>query len=97
MGSRDDPQSAEQVSTKLVTGRVRAAVLCSWESFNSLATACSDPPVCYIVTSVCGRRKICMNMYHTNGLTITQLNTDNGFTCIADDICCVVIHMVVAE
>ena len=25
-------------------------------------------------------------MYRTNRLSITQLNTDNGFTCIADDI-----------
>ena len=41
--------------------------------------------------------KKCINMYHKRGLTVTQLNTDNEFGCIEDDILPTRLNMVAAN
>ena len=38
--------------------------------------------------------KKCVNMYHTRGLEVIQLNTDNGFACIEEDIRPINLNMV---
>ena len=38
-----------------------------------------------------------MNMYHSRGLTVNQLNTDNEFACIEDEILPTKLNMVVAN
>ena len=41
--------------------------------------------------------KKCINLYHKRGLTVTQLNTDNEFECIEEDILPTRLNMVAAN
>ena len=40
--------------------------------------------------------KKCVNLYHSRGLEVIQLNTDNEFACIEEDICPIKLNMVAA-
>ena len=41
--------------------------------------------------------KKCINLYHNRGLTVTQLNTDNEFGCIEEDILPIRLNKVAAN
>ena len=41
--------------------------------------------------------KACINLYHARGLEVSQLNTDNEFTCIEEDIRPVRLNVVAAN
>ena len=40
----------------------------------------------YKIADIVKGVKRCINVYHKRGLTVTQLNTDNEFGCITNDI-----------
>ena len=39
----------------------------------------------------------CIHMYHARGLEVTQLNTDNEFRCIEEDIRPIILNGVAAD